>query len=138
MNDKVFIDTNIWVYAKIEGSNAEKHRKASEFLRNVENEIVVSTQVINEFYNTLSKNKFQNFEIVKAIEQFLPHVELQIILLETIKASWDIKERYGFSIYDSLIIAAAVEAGCKLLYTEDLQHNQIIYNRLQIINPLVL
>jgi len=46
----------------------------------------------------------------------------------------DIREKWKFSFYDSLIIAAAVEANCKILYSEDLQHNQKIYD-LTILNP---
>lgn len=47
----------------------------------------------------------------------------------------DVAERHGFSHCDSLIIAAALEAGCARLYSEDLQHGQLIDQRLTIINP---
>jgi predicted nucleic acid-binding protein len=46
-----------------------------------------------------------------------------------------IAERYGFSLYDSMIVAAALEAGCRALYTEDLQHAQVIEKRLKVVNP---
>jgi len=46
-----------------------------------------------------------------------------------------IKERYQFSFYDSLIIASAIEADCDILYSEDMQHKQIIDEQLQILNP---
>jgi predicted nucleic acid-binding protein len=44
-------------------------------------------------------------------------------------------ERYGFSFYDALLIAAALHAGCSRLYSEDLQHGQLIDRQLRILNP---
>lgn len=49
----------------------------------------------------------------------------------------DIAGRFGFSLYDSMIVAAALEAGCRTLYSEDLQHGQIIEKRLKVVNPFV-
>jgi len=43
----------------------------------------------------------------------------------------------GLTIYDSLIIASALEADCKILYTEDLQHNHLVENKLRIVNPFI-
>ena len=48
-----------------------------------------------------------------------------------------INERYGFSLYDSMLVSAALIANAKILYSEDLQHGQIIDNRLRILNPFV-
>jgi len=73
--------------------------------------------------------------IQESVEQLLQEVELQIISLTTIKESWKIKLKYKYSIYDSLIIASALEADCSFLYSEDLQHNQLISKKLRIINP---
>jgi predicted nucleic acid-binding protein len=56
--------------------------------------------------------------------------------VETHDLSLELAERYGFSIYDGLIVAAAVRAGCAILYTEDLQRGQVIEN-LTIRNPFV-
>jgi len=57
--------------------------------------------------------------------------------VDTIRKSWKIKLRHLFSIYDSLIVASALEAGCTTLYTEDLQHDQLIEGKLRIVNPFV-
>ncbi|NLO49614.1 MAG: PIN domain-containing protein [Bacteroidales bacterium] len=137
MSDKVFIDTNIWVYARVEGTDLEKHKKAISFLRNLSNRVIISTQVINKFYSALSKNMIAEAKIQSAIEQILPDVELNKLSLNTIRKSWEIKLKYQLSIYDSLIIASALEADCKILYTEDLQHNQLIEGKLRIINPFI-
>lgn len=60
MSDKVFIDTNIWIYAKIEGKEVDKHEAARNFLTNLEYKPYISTQVINEFFNTLVKNNIDD------------------------------------------------------------------------------
>jgi predicted nucleic acid-binding protein len=62
---------------------------------------------------------------------------VEIITLITIHAALDIRERYGFSWYDNLIVAVALEAGCDTLYSEDMQNNQEINGRLRIVNPFV-
>jgi predicted nucleic acid-binding protein len=54
--------------------------------------------------------------------------------IETHELALDLAERQNFAVYDGLIVAAAVRAGCTILYTEDLQHGQMI-EKLQIRNP---
>jgi len=60
---------------------------------------------------------------------------LHIITHKTVRTAFDIAEKYGYSYYDSQVIACALETGCTVLYSEDLQHNQIIENTLRIVNP---
>ncbi len=62
---------------------------------------------------------------------------VEIISLPTIQSALDVQDRYRFSWYDSLIIASALEAGCEFLYSEDMQNNQVIEGRLQIVNPFI-
>jgi predicted nucleic acid-binding protein len=137
MNGNVFIDTNIWVYAKFRFQEESKHMQAKELLSGTTGNIFVSTQVINEFYSVMMKNNIADDFVQKTINQLLPEVELQLISLNTIKKAWQIKLRYQYSIYDSLIIASAIEAGCTILYSEDMQHNQLIDANLRIINPFL-
>lgn len=135
MQDKVFIDSNIFIYAKIEDKEKDKHILARLFLNSLREKVEISTQVINEFYNVLDKYKIEDMIIQESIHAILIEVELKVITLETIKLSWKIKERYKYSYFDSLIIASALESGCSTLYSEDMQHNQIIQEKLKIINP---
>ncbi len=60
----------------------------------------------------------------------------EIGALDVLKAM-DIKDKYGFSYWDSLVIVAALENGCKILYSEDMQHQQLIEDVLQIVNPFL-
>lgn len=135
MQDKVFIDSNIFIYAKIEDKEKDKHILARFFLNSLRKKVEISTQVINEFYNVLDKYKIEDTIIQENIHAILIEVELKVITLKTIKLSWKIKERYKYSYFDSLIIASALESGCSTLYSEDMQHNQIIQEKLKIINP---
>ncbi len=59
------------------------------------------------------------------------------IELSTHESALHISARYGFSFYDSLIVASALESRCKVLYTEDLQPGQVIEGRLTVTNPLM-
>lgn len=59
------------------------------------------------------------------------------ISAETVRRALHVGERYGFSYFDALIIASARLAGCKMLYSEDLQHRQILDDELVILNPFL-
>lgn len=60
---------------------------------------------------------------------------IEIISLTTIHKALDIRERYNFSWYDSLIVATALEVGCDILYSEDMQNGQEIEGRMSVVNP---
>jgi predicted nucleic acid-binding protein len=70
--------------------------------------------------------------VVEELERFLTIIQFDI---DTIKYAYKIKDKYKFSYFDSLIIATALNHNCQILYTEDMQHNQIIEDKLKIINP---
>ena len=99
-------------------------------------QVFVSTQVLQEFCNVVHK-KFSALEI--DLETSLSEIESIFSIhdnnIETVRKANAIKKKYGYSFYDSLIIAAALECSCKTLYSEDMHHGQIIENRLKIINP---
>ena len=137
MNAKVFVDTNIWVYAKVILKDETKHKLAVDFFSNMKNQVVLSTQIINEFFNVLAKNNIDDNLIIQSINQIIGSAELSEVNLPVIKQSWELRRKYHYSIYDSLVLSSALEAGCSILFTEDLQHNQLIENSLQIKNPFV-
>lgn len=139
MRDKVFIDTNVFVYTTLEDeAEGAKFQKAIKLIKQLSNhETVVSIQVLNEFYCVLVKHKVPENEIQDKLNTIIEDSTLALIRLDTIRSSWQIRMKYRFSLWDSLIIASAVENGCSILYTEDLQHNQLIGDRLEIINPFI-
>ncbi|MDM8554115.1 PIN domain-containing protein [Desulfococcaceae bacterium HSG7] len=139
MNGKrVFIDTNIFVYAKLENpQDAEKHRDAVSFLANIEQEVIISIQVINEFSNVLLRHGIEDKIIRQSVKEMADACRISPLTLKTVEEAWRIRGNYHFSYWDSLIIGSAIENRCTVLYTEDLQHTQIIENCLQIINPFL-
>ncbi len=96
----------------------------------------ISTQVVQEFSNVLSKKFKLNWnEIITAINESTAHNQMVVNSTDTIKKACDIANKYMYSFYDSLLISSALEVNCTILYTEDLQHNQLIENKPRIINP---
>jgi predicted nucleic acid-binding protein len=135
-NNKVFLDSNLIMYAY---SNSEKAKQqvARKIIK--ENYTIISTQVLQEISNTLSRKYRLDYAAIKDTlkECGYDNNEVYTNKPQTVFNACDIARRYQFSFYDSLIIAAALESGCKILYSEDLQHNQIIEDVLTIINPFI-
>jgi predicted nucleic acid-binding protein len=142
MTDKVFIDTNIWVYAYLDTDSQPshyKHLKAVVCLQKLyeNSEVIISTQVLNEYYSALLKNKINDADIQKSARQLAIAVEVIALSKQTVTKSYEIKNRYHYSHWDSLIIAAALEHGCTYLFSEDLQNQQTIEDTLIIKNPFL-
>jgi predicted nucleic acid-binding protein len=141
MNDKYFIDTNIFVYT-FDNANKIKQKKSKEIVSNALNNSngIISYQVIQEFLNVSTK-KFKSTLSVVDCQRYL-NVILEPLCevfssVELFHQALDIMERWQYSFYDSSIIAAAIKGECKILYSEDLQHNQKIQN-LIILNPFII
>jgi predicted nucleic acid-binding protein len=134
MKDKIFVDTNIVVYAHLkQASEMAKWEIAFELINN--NKFVMSTQVLSEYYASLLKNKVDDNIIQQNIRLLIKNHEVCLITIPVIQLTHHIKLKYHFSYWDSLILATALENQCTQLYSEDMQHNQIIEGQLQIINP---
>ena len=134
MNDKAFFDTNVLVYAHTDIDI--KKRQAAQDLISGKKYTVISTQVLQEISNTLFR-KFKHSwpDVSSVIQQLIAYNRIHSNTAETIARAIDIAARYGFSFYDSLIVASALETGCSILYSEDMQHEQKIDNILTILNP---
>lgn len=134
MKDKVFIDTNVLLYLY---SDDLKSEKAKIIINREFEKIVLSTQVLNELINVLVyKLKSKKKEEVKEIVTDLVNsFEISIITNNMIISAIDISIMYQYRFFDSLMITSALEKECKILYSEDMQNNQLIENTLKIINP---
>jgi predicted nucleic acid-binding protein len=131
MQDKVFVDSNIFVY--LQSTTDEEKRNISK--RVVDDfDCVLSTQVLNEVSNVLSRKAQMSFEQVgEIIEGMVQTCDLVIVSYETIRMAHDIAKDNKLSYYDSLIVASAQEAGCKVLLSEDLTDGQVL-GEVKIIN----
>lgn len=127
-----FLDTNILVYAQQTGLKAT----ISQDL--IARGGTISVQVLNELTNVLRKKdnrSWRDIELVlddvdNALEPAVP------LTAATSRAALTLARDHGFSFYDALIIASAIEAGCDVLYSEDLQHGRSI-GGLAIVNPFL-
>lgn len=129
MKDKVFIDTNIFVYAFLDtddSSQHAKHLKAVEFLKQFDanSQVIISTQVLSEYYSALLKNKISDEDIQESSKQLVNSIEVVSVSKNIVMDSYTIKNKYRYSYWDSLIISSALQSNCTVLYSEDLQHNQ--------------
>ena len=132
MPAEVFFDTNVLIYAV--AKNDPRAIKAETLLAGGG---VVSVQSLNEFVSVARRKLGMSW---KEVREFL---DLILVLCpkpvpvspDTHRGAVTIAEKYRYSIYDALIASAALEAGCKTLYSEELQDGQIINRQLTIRNP---
>jgi predicted nucleic acid-binding protein len=97
---------------------------------------VISVQVLNEFaVVALRKLKMPMNEVREILDTIRAVCTVEPITVETHDRGLAVFERYRFSLYDSILVATALISGAKILYSEDLQHGQIIDNQLRVTNP---
>lgn len=133
MSVRIFLDTNILVYT-YSVSEPEKKLKAQALVN--DNETVVSTQVLQELCNIITRKFKVPFEQASlAILECSQNNQLHVNTTTTILTACKIASKYKYSFYDSMIIASALESGATILFSEDLQHGQIIEQVLTIKNP---
>jgi predicted nucleic acid-binding protein len=129
MTDKVFVDTNILVYAHdLDAGN--KHDQAAEIVSQVweSRNGVLSTQVLQEFYVTLTRkvsSTLSKLEARKLVQKY-SHWHLVLNDLTIILQASEIEESNNISFWDALIVSAAYSQNVPTILTEDLKHGQII------------
>lgn len=139
---KFFVDSNIWLYRFLFDQNSEpftyqKKREIAISLTNSTN-IVISTQIITETCSVLKrKANFSDRQIYQIIEEF--EEQCQIICLTSIemKNACELRRKYNFSYWDSLIVSCALVSPANVIYSEDMQHGLVINEKLTIINPFL-
>lgn len=133
MKDRVFIDSNIFLYA-FSTANIEKQKKAKDI---VLAGTVISPQVINEVsVNMIKKLGLSENQVTDFILSCYNRYEIIDFRKEVFITASRIRSNFRFSYYDSLILSAASEGGCEILYSEDMQHN-FNYEKVKRINPFV-
>jgi predicted nucleic acid-binding protein len=132
---KIALDTNILIYC---------HDKTNERKRNIALDTldlspVISTQVISEYINVLKRiYTIPKEELLSLCLGNLEGCIIQSVRISTLQLAEHIVRYYDLQIFDSIIVASAIEAGCEILYSEDMQHNMEIERQLKIVNPFYL
>jgi predicted nucleic acid-binding protein len=126
-----FFDTNILLY--VASSDTAKANKAE--MRLAEGG-TISVQVLNEITNVARRKMHlswgQTHAFLTAVRGLLL---VRPLTVETHETGLEMAERYGLSIYDAMIAAAALHAGCDTLWSEGMQHGMVLEGRLRIVDP---
>jgi predicted nucleic acid-binding protein len=130
MNDKAFLDTNVLVYS-FDPSEAGRQEQANRLVGQAldEGSGVISTQVVQEFLN-LATRKFAAAFTAGDLLAYLDTVLMPLCGVfpdaSLYRSALEVREETGFSFYDCLIVAGAVQAGCSRLLSEDMQDGRMI------------
>lgn len=128
---EVFYDTNVVLY--LLSDDAAKADRAEELLASGGR---LSVQVLNEFAAVASRKVGMGWtEIGEILDQVRAVCPVEPLAIETHERGLAVAARYGLNVYDAMIVASALLARCKLLYSEDLQHGQIFEHQLTVRNP---
>lgn len=147
MSARIFLDTNILIYL-LEGKHAaagetlsalelQANQKADIALTLLEyNDVVIGVQVLNEICSVVLRRKF-DWSKCRMLLDTLEALCVAVIplTLGIHKKGLALRERYQLQLYDAMLLAAALEADADTFYSEDMQHGQLIENRLTIKNP---
>jgi len=136
--DRVFIDTNVFVYADDAGAKLKRPRarKAiSDLIR--ERRAVVSTQVMQEYYVAATRKLGLSPEKARGRVERLNRLDTVVVRPETILGAIDLHRLHAISFWDALVVKAASLGGCARLLSEDLNDGQII-DGVRIVNPFLV
>ena len=126
-----FLDTNVLVYLASE--DAAKANQAEAVLAAGG---VISVQVLNELANVARRKMRLSWPELRALlETLRSFLTVHPLTVEIHEAGLALAERYGFSLYDAMIVASALDAGCDTLLSEDMQHGMVLDEGLRILNP---
>jgi predicted nucleic acid-binding protein len=130
MSAEAFLDTNVLLYLL---SGDRKADRAEEI---VAKGGTISVQVLNEFASTAIRKLGLSWpETNEALEAVRANCSVVLLTVQTHDLGRDLAMRHGFSVYDAMIVSAALLAGAEVLYSEDLQHGLRVERKLTIQNP---
>jgi len=132
--NKFALDTNILIYS---------HEKNASEKQNIARNLIVSspiicTQVVSEYINVLNRiMKISKTMIFNVCMPNLRRCQIQSVDIDTLQKAEYLVKYYDFQIFDAVIVASALNSGCQILYSEDMQHKMVINKQLTIINPFL-
>lgn len=130
-----FVDTNVFVYAR-DTSDPAKQRRAEDWVTALWSTMDgrISTQVLCEFYVNATRKLAMPTEDARADVHDLQAWGPISVTTPTVEAAWILQDTHSLSFWDALIVAAAQEAECHTLLTEDLSHGET-YGDVTVVNP---
>jgi predicted nucleic acid-binding protein len=126
-----FFDSNVILY--LVSSDGAKASRVEELLAARGS---ISVQVLNESANVLRRKREMPWPNIRAfLLELREGLDVVPVTIDIHEAGLRLAERYGFSTYDSFIVAAALAADCDTLWSEDMQDGLLVEKRLRIVNP---
>lgn len=138
MSDRLFVDTNVLVYAHDRGAG-EKHELARALIERLwlDRNGVISTQVLQELWVNVRRKAAAPISAREARRMIEDYLSWEVVVNDggsTLRAI-EIEARYDISFWDALIVQAAEQSGASILYSEDLSHGQK-YGSVEVVDPL--
>jgi predicted nucleic acid-binding protein len=128
------VDSNILIYA-FGSQNEEKKKLAKLILSDCK---AMSIQTVNESVFILQKKfNYTMIELGDVIQFFKENFQIRDLGFNILEKGMDIMRNYKYGFWDSMMLASALINNCEVIYSEDMQHNQIIEDKLKIVNPFV-
>ncbi len=130
---KIFLDSNIIIY--LVDNLHEKHDTAEMLLAEIP---YINAQVLVEVGNVCKRKLcYTKHEVCELWYKLMSHCQLASIEENTIAEAIYLTQRYDFQLFDAIIVSSALEAGCTILFSEDMQHQLVVEGKLTIINPFI-
>jgi predicted nucleic acid-binding protein len=127
----IALDTNILVYGH---SGDDRKKQVGRSL--LKAAPVISSQVISEYLNVMQRVfKKEKNALIQTTALLLRKCTIKPIILSTVELAADLIGRYDFQLFDGIIVASALESGCNILYSADMQDGLIVEKTLTIVNP---
>lgn len=131
---KTALDTNIIIFSH--GSDVPGKQVIARGLLN--SAPVISSQVISEYLNVMRRLfKMSKMDLMNMCSLWLKNCHVQPVVFSTIDLARRLIGKYNFQMFDGIVVASALEAKCDVLYSEDMQHNQVVDGTLKILNPFL-
>jgi predicted nucleic acid-binding protein len=135
MSARSFLDTNVLLYTDSVDAPA-KQRRALNLLaeQRVARTGVVSLQVLQEYFVGATRKLAVDAGVARRKVALFAHYHLVVLDVEDVLAAIDLHRLHQISLWDALVVRAATQGGCSILYSEDLQHGRSI-DGVRIVNP---
>jgi len=135
MTGRCFVDTNVLVYAD-DRSAGPKRYQARKLIQDVMRTKtgVLSLQVLQEYFAVATRKLGISAESARRRVELLGRLDVVILGVQDLLTAIDLHRLHGFSIWDALVIRAALNAGCRVIYSEDLQEGRRLEG-LEVVNP---
>jgi predicted nucleic acid-binding protein len=138
MTDRLFVDTNVWVYA-VDKSDVAKQSRAQGVLQPTQDtDLVISAQVLGEFLSVVTRKFARQVPTTEARAMVVQMSRLPVVPIDArlVEVAIAISQEWQLSYWDGLIIAAAETSGCGRVLSEDMLHGAV-YGSVQVENPFL-